>query len=151
MKKTLLLIAAFAALSLGSTADVSAAEQDRVFTTPTVFGRVFLDANNNGEYDEGEEGVGGVKLLSIQGEAITTDTHGRYSLPIIVQRRGNYVLKLDKKSLPQDYRVTTDNPASVYLTSGMPAEINFGVAPKKTKAKADKPTEQSTAKVEQYD
>ena len=50
MKKTLLLIAAFAALSLGSTADVSAAEQDRVFTTPTVFGRVFLDANNNGTF-----------------------------------------------------------------------------------------------------
>lgn len=114
----------------------SAAEQDRTFTTPTVFGRVFLDSNNNGDYDEGEEGVGGVKLMSIQGEVITTDIHGRYSLPILGQRRGNYVLKLDTKSLPRNYRVTTDNPASVYLTSGMPAQINFGVAPRK---KAEQP------------
>ena len=119
-------------LFLVSVMPASAAEQDRTFTTPTVFGRVFLDSNNNGDYDEGEEGVGGVKLMSIQGEVITTDIHGRYSLPILSQRRGNYVLKLDIKSLPRNYRVTTDNPASVYLTSGMPAEINFGVAPKKT-------------------
>lgn len=106
---------------------------DPTFETPTVFGRVFLDENQNGRYDSGEAGVGGVKLVSAQGEIITTDAEGRYSLPILNQIRGNYILKLDLKSLPKNYKITTENPAIVRLSPGMPSEINFGVAPKSNK------------------
>lgn len=106
---------------------------DPTFETPTVFGRVFLDKNQNGRYDPGEAGVSGVKLVSAQGEIITTDSEGRYSLPILNQIRGNYILKLDSKSLPKNYKITTENPAIVRLSPGMPSEINFGVAPKSNK------------------
>lgn len=111
---------------------------DQTFETPTVFGRVFLDENRNGYYDDGEAGMGGVKLVSAQGEIITTDLEGRYSLPVLNQTRGNYILKLDSKSLPKNYKITTDNPAIVRLSPGMPSEINFGVAPKPTKEEKKK-------------
>lgn len=111
---------------------------DQTFETPTVFGRVFLDENRNGYYDDGEAGVGGVKLVSAQGEIITTDSDGRYSLPVLNQTRGNYILKLDSKSLPKNYKITTENPAIVRLSPGMPSEINFGVAPKPTKEEKKK-------------
>lgn len=111
---------------------------DSTFETPTVFGRVFLDENRNGYYDSGEPGVSGVKLISAKGEIITTDSEGSYSLPVLNQTRGNYILKLDSKSLPRNYKITTENPAIVRLSPGMPSEINFGVAPKPTKEEKKK-------------
>lgn len=111
---------------------------DSTFETPTVVGRVFLDENRNGRYDSGESGVSGVKLISAQGEIITTDPEGRYSLSILNQAQGNYILKLDLKSLPKNYKITTENPVVVRLSAGMPSEINFGVAPKLTKEEKKK-------------
>ena len=38
------------------------------------------------------------------------------------------ILKLDTRSLPEGYIVTTENPRSVRLTAGKIAKLNFGAA-----------------------
>ena len=93
-----------------------------------VFGRVFYDANGDGEYQDGEAGVGGVKLVSVQGDVVTTDQEGRYHLVLAnTYFNGNFILKLDTKSLPEGYKVTTENPAIVRMSAGMTSQIDFGV------------------------
>ncbi len=40
----------------------------------------------------------------------------------------NFVVKLDTRSLPTGYRVTTENPRVVRLTRGKLTKLNFGAA-----------------------
>lgn len=62
---------------------------------------------------------------------ITTDKQGRFHLPCSVipnQDRGtNVVLKLDPRTLPAGYRLTTENPRVIRVTRGKMTEANFGV------------------------
>ena len=43
-------------------------------------------------------------------------------------RGSNFILKLDTRSLPTGYRVTTENPRVMRMTPGKMSEINFGVS-----------------------
>lgn len=78
-----------------------------------------------------EPGLPRVRLVTPTGTIITTDEHGRYSVPCAELPREmgtNFTLKLDPRSLPTGYRVTTENPRSMRLTAGIMAEMNFGAA-----------------------
>ncbi len=50
-------------------------------TRQIVLGRVFADANMNGTFDAGEQGVAGVRLYLPNGQSVTTDANGMYNLP----------------------------------------------------------------------
>ncbi|UAB78787.1 DUF11 domain-containing protein [Erythrobacter sp. SCSIO 43205] len=104
-----------------------------VFDCSELIGKVFEDANYNGYQDEGEPGVPAARLATVNGQLVTTDEHGRYHIACAAvpnARIGsNYVLKLDTRSLPLGWDVTTDNPRSIRLTRGKFGELNFGVAP----------------------
>ena len=79
----------------------------------------------------GEPGLPRVRLVTPTGTIITTDEHGRYSVPCAEIPRdmgSNFTLKLDPRSLPTGYRVTTENPRTMRLTSGIMTEMNFGAA-----------------------
>ena len=45
-----------------------------------------------------------------------------------MQIGSNFFLKLDERSLPTGYRVTTENPRVMRLTSGIMTEMNFGAS-----------------------
>ena len=80
---------------------------------------------------EGEPGLPNVRLVTPTGTIITTDEHGRYSVPCAELPRdmgSNFTLKLDPRSLPTGYRVTTENPRVMRLTAGIMAEMNFGAS-----------------------
>ena len=104
-----------------------------VFDCSDLIGKVFEDRNRNGYQDEGEPGVPGVRLATVNGQLITTDAQGRYHITCAAvpdARLGsNFVLKVDTRTLPLDWIVTTDNPRSIRLTRGKFGELNFGVAP----------------------
>jgi len=104
-----------------------------VFDCSELIGKVFEDSNYNGYQDEGEPGVPGARLATVNGQLVTTDQHGRYHIACAAvpnSRIGsNYVLKLDVRSLPLGWDVTTNNPRSIRLTRGKFGELNFGVAP----------------------
>lgn len=109
----------------------------RVIPDPTldcsdVIGKVFDDANVNGYQDEGEMGLPGVRVVSTSGLIVTTDKFGRFHLTCAVvpdpDRGSNYILKLDDRSLPSGYRLTTENPRVQRATRGKMLKFNFGAA-----------------------
>jgi hypothetical protein len=61
---------------------------------------------------------------------ITADQYGRYHVTCAAvpnARIGsNFILKLDPRSLPGGYQITTENPRVVRLTRGKVTELNFG-------------------------
>lgn len=77
----------------------------------------------------GEKGLPGVRLISPNGLAITTDQYGRFSVPcaaLPADIGSNFMLKLDTRTLPSGYRLTTENPRVVRVTPGMITKLNFG-------------------------
>ncbi|MEL7178719.1 MAG: SdrD B-like domain-containing protein [Pseudomonadota bacterium] len=83
------------------------------------------------ETNEGEPGLPYVRLATPTGTIITTDEYGRYSIPcaeLPADAGTNFSLKLDTRSLPTGYRVTTENPRTMRLSAGIFAEMNFGAA-----------------------
>lgn len=102
-----------------------------VFDCSEIIGKVYDDLNGNGYQDQGEPGIPGARLATVNGELITTDEFGRYHITCAAvpdARIGsNYVLKVDTRTLPAGYVPTTDNPQSIRLTRGKISELNFGV------------------------
>lgn len=90
-----------------------------------LIGKVFVDANKNGIQDEGEKGVGGVRLVLEDGTIVTTDPDGKYSVPQV--RPGRHVIKLDVSTLPFGMVVSTDVSRFLMINRGLVYKQNFGV------------------------
>ena len=59
----------------------------------TLVGKVYLDRNDNGVQDAGEEGVRGAQILTADGQVVTADKEGRYSLRDVAT--GTHALRID--------------------------------------------------------
>lgn len=105
---------------------------DAIFDCTDVIGKVFDDKNLNGYPDEGEQTLPSVRLATARGWLVTTDEHGRYHITCAAvpnaDRGSNFIIKLDERTLPSGYRVTTENPRVVRLTRGKMVKANFGAA-----------------------
>ncbi|HEX7044745.1 MAG TPA: hypothetical protein VF203_09025, partial [Burkholderiales bacterium] len=105
---------------------------DPTFDCTDVIGKVYDDANLNGYPDENEQGIGGVRVVSARGLVATTDRYGRFHITCAAvpnpDRGSNFILKLDERSLPAGYRVTTENPLVLRATRGKAIKFNFGAA-----------------------
>jgi uncharacterized repeat protein (TIGR01451 family) len=103
---------------------------DPTFDCSDVIGKVFDDKNLNGYQDDGEHGIAGARLATARGLIITSDAHGRFHVTCAVvpdeQRGSNFILKLDERSLPTGFRVTTENPRVEKVTRGKAIRFNFG-------------------------
>ncbi|MCP4036583.1 MAG: DUF11 domain-containing protein, partial [bacterium] len=103
---------------------------DPDFACTDVLGKVFDDSDGNGYQDEGETGLAGIRLVTPRGLAATTDAHGRYHITCAVtprQGRGsNFALKLDERTLPTGYRMSTRAMQVARATRGKALRINFG-------------------------
>jgi uncharacterized repeat protein (TIGR01451 family) len=105
---------------------------EHVFDCSDIIGKVFEDSNRNGYEDDGEPGLPGVRLATVNGTLITTDAYGRYHVPCAAlpdhEIGSNFILKLDTRTLPTGYRVTTENPKTVRVTAGKATKLNFGAS-----------------------
>jgi uncharacterized repeat protein (TIGR01451 family) len=105
---------------------------DPTFDCTDVLGKVFNDKNRNGRQDDGEEGLAGVRVVTPQGLHATTDQYGRYHITCAVTPNGsrgsNFVMKLDDRTLPSGYRMTTDKVQIQRATSGKALQVNFGAS-----------------------
>jgi large repetitive protein len=101
-----------------------------LFDCGEIIGKVFDDRNGNGYQDDGELGIAGARVATVNGLLITADQYGRYHVTCAAvpnARIGsNFILKLDPGSLPGGYQITTENPRVVRLTRGKITELNFG-------------------------
>jgi len=105
---------------------------DPDFSCTDVIGKVFDDRNLNGQQDDGETGLSGVRLVTARGLIATTDQYGRYHITCAVMpdedRGSNFILKLDDRSLPTGYRVISENPRVQRATGGHMMRFNFSAA-----------------------
>jgi uncharacterized repeat protein (TIGR01451 family) len=119
------------ALSGEATATVQVAP-DPTFDCTDVYGKVFNDLNRNGVQDEGEPGLAGVRVVTPQGLVAKTDQYGRYHITCAIipdeNRGSNFVLKLDDRSLPSGFRMSTDPVQIERATSGKALRMNFGAS-----------------------
>jgi uncharacterized repeat protein (TIGR01451 family) len=96
-----------------------------------VLGKVFDDQDGDGWQDEGERGIPGVRIASVEGLVAETDVYGRYhfeGLTLSNAARGqNVVLKVDRATLPDGSAFTTPNPLLRRVTPGLPVRFDFGV------------------------
>ena len=103
---------------------------DPTFDCTDIIGKVFDDRNLDGRQDEGEEGLAGIRVVSARGLIATTDEFGRFHITCAVvpdeDRGSNFILKLDERSLPGGYRLTTENPRVQRATRGKMLRFNFG-------------------------
>lgn len=105
---------------------------DPTFDCSDVIGKVFDDKNLNGYQDEGEPGLPNARVISARGLIAKSDVHGRFHITCAAtpdeSRGGNYILKVDERSLPSGYRLTTENPRVQRVTRGKMMKFNFGAA-----------------------
>lgn len=105
---------------------------DPTFDCTDLIGKVFDDLDGDGYQDRNEPGLPNVRLATVNGLLATTDHDGRYHITcadVPNERRGStFLLKLDERTLPVGYRMTSDNPADIRLTRGKFAKLNFGAS-----------------------
>jgi uncharacterized repeat protein (TIGR01451 family) len=105
---------------------------DPTFDCTDVTGKVFSDTNRNGIQDETEGGLAGVRLVTPTGLQVTTDEYGRYHITCATtpnaDRGSNFVLKLDDRTLPSGFRMSTDQVEIGRATRGKALRINFGAS-----------------------
>jgi hypothetical protein len=120
-----------AAMSEEATATVRIVP-DPTFDCTDVTGKVFNDVNRNGWQDDGEEGLYGVRVVTPTGLQATTDKYGRYHVTCAVvpngSRGSNFVLKLDDRTLPSGFRMTTRQIQILRATSGKALQADFGAS-----------------------
>jgi len=105
---------------------------DPTFDCTDVTGKVFDDANRNGTQDAGETGLQGVRLVTTNGLAARTDPHGRFHITCAVvpneNRGSNFVLKLDDRTLPSGYRMSSRPVQILRATRGKSLRFNYGAS-----------------------
>ena len=120
-----------AAMSGEATATVRVVS-DPTFDCTDVTGKVFNDVNRNGIQDNGEDGLPGVRLVTPRGLQATTDQYGRYHITCAItpheSRGSNFVLKLDDRTLPSGFRMSTDPVQIKRATRGKALPIDFGAS-----------------------
>ncbi|HWY79677.1 MAG TPA: malectin domain-containing carbohydrate-binding protein [Candidatus Sulfotelmatobacter sp.] len=83
-------------------------------------GIVYVDANQNGVQDNGEQGYAGATVTLNTGQTATTDSNGNYTFSHL--ETGTYVETL---TVPNGYTATTTNPANIALAAN--TTQNFGI------------------------
>jgi len=105
---------------------------DPTFDCTDATGKVFDDANRNGIQDDGERGLGGVRVATTRGLTATTDAYGRFHITCAVTpsegRGSNFALKLDDRTLPSGYRPSTRPVLVERATRGKTLKFNFGAS-----------------------
>ena len=100
---------------------------DKELTQKSLIGKVFLDTNGDGIQNSNEQGIIGVRLVSVTGVIIETDIDGQFHLQDLSRQSQNILLKLDLSSLPQNAILTTKNPQFMRTSKSGLNKINFGV------------------------
>jgi uncharacterized repeat protein (TIGR01451 family) len=105
---------------------------DPLFEDSLIIGTVFDDHDGDGWQDPPDEsGVPGVRLVSVEGLVIETDAYGRFHIAGVPggnpTRGHNFILKVDRATLPPGTEFTTENPRVKRITPGLPARFDFGI------------------------
>ena len=105
---------------------------DPTFDCTDVLGKVFDDADRDGVQRRGERGLPGVRVVTARGLVALTDKHGRFHITCAVtpheSRGSNFVVKLDDRTLPSGYRMSTPARLVKRASSGKALRFSFGAS-----------------------
>jgi uncharacterized repeat protein (TIGR01451 family) len=76
-------------------------------TRQIIVGRVFVDENRNGKFDEGDVPLPEVRLFLHSGQSVVTDSQGLYNLPSLGD--GSQVLSLDPITISSRYQLADNS------------------------------------------
>jgi len=102
--------------------------------TRAVVGKVWADLDNDGVQDPDEPGVAGVDVYTVDGEVVTTDQDGRFSLRNRAPGRQGY--RLDASTLPLEYGLADDPVSDLALrdaTGWTTPRVVFRVVPREAR------------------
>ncbi len=114
----------------------------RLVRTGRITGIIWLDENENGKFDEGEQPLSDVRVVAGSGSDTLTDSNGAFAIGDLPP--GEYVILVDEKTLPEKMKSAVA-PLSVKVLVGretgdvnfpvifIPAEIKRFTATKSTK------------------
>jgi len=98
----------------------------RVVHTGRISGQVWLDTNENGRFDEGEQPLADVRVVAGSGRDTLTDANGSFVLGDLPP--GEHILLLDEKTLPEQTRSVTASQ-TIKVNAGNETVTAFPVAP----------------------
>src|SRR2546425_12252697 len=82
--------------------------------------------------DAGEDGLPGVRVVTATGLEATTDAYGRFHITCAItpneDRGSNFVLKLDDRTLPSGFRMSTDQVQIKRATRGKALKFDFAAS-----------------------
>jgi len=107
-----------------------------------IIGRVFIDQNGNGLFDDGEVGVKGVKIYLEDGRFAVSGSEGKFHFDDV--KPGTHVVKVDRTTLPPNasLEITSNrnagDPGTVFadVYPGDLFKVNFPLLPAKVRVKA---------------
>ncbi|MEX3071169.1 hypothetical protein AB3Y13_05070 [Vibrio alginolyticus] len=82
---------------------------------------------NKGIY---EDGIPGVRLITVEGIVIETDQYGRYHVPdqwVLNKKGKQFLVKVDTDSLPTGMKVISENPKVQRITPNKLTKFNFSI------------------------
>ncbi len=100
-------------------------QADPLFDKGMVLVKAYCDGNQNGQQDEGEDGLAGARVYADIGQFATTDAYGRAHLLDLPP--GNHLFKLDPDTLPPGSAVIGDEQKVLYLTRGITLPLTFPI------------------------
>ena len=77
-----------------------------------------------------EDGIPGIRLITVEGLVIETDEFGRYHVPDewVTRTSGkNFIVKVDEDSIPQGMKVISENPRVRRITANGLNKFNFSI------------------------
>jgi uncharacterized repeat protein (TIGR01451 family) len=77
-----------------------------------------------------EDGIPGIRLITVNGVVIHTDEFGRYHVPDewVTRKTGsNFIVKVDEDSLPQGMKVISENPRVKRISPNGLNKFNFSI------------------------
>jgi hypothetical protein len=81
------------------TAERESVSDFRLVRTGRISGRVWMDANEDGKFDEGELPLGDVRVVTASGRDTLTDNDGYFTIGDLPP--GDHVVLIDEKTLPE--------------------------------------------------
>src|SRR5258708_6738465 len=116
-------------------------------TRQVILGRVFVDMNGNGKFDDGDKPAPGIRLYLNNGQSVITDSAGLYSFPSLGD--GPQVISLDPVSVPHGYALADGGKLSgkswtrllrTPIGGGAMLRQNFALTPTDKARKPDEAT-----------
>ena len=105
--------------------------------TRAAIGKVWVDANGDGVQGSGEAGLANVDIWTEDGMVATTDSTGKFSFSNV--RPGRHAFRLDPRSIPDGYRLASEDIQLVDASGWTTPRVDFRLIPTSGHADAATP------------